>query len=185
MSATVTPAAITIAVSIAAAIAIIGAAIIATNGWPTFTLTAAAAMLFGPANGLIGHAMTVTAIAIAPPTMMATPATIIILIPTMTQTTPVAAMMIAHIVPTAIIIEHIIAMAGIIIIIIPAAAKAYIVKAIAAVAGIIAVKRGVRIAIILVIGIAIIIIAKAQIINAARQANGRKCQCRQSCSQFF
>jgi hypothetical protein len=147
-------------------------------GFTASTLTATATAAFGPGYRLINGAITPAIImAIAMPaatviTIMPAPAAAMLTIPFMPTSGPIAAMMIAHIVAVPAIIEDIIAIARIPVAIIPATAEAYIIETIAAVAGIIAIERRIRIAIILVIGIAIIIIAKAHIIDTARQADG-------------
>jgi hypothetical protein len=96
------------------------------------------------------------------------PTAAMLAIPFMPATGPIATMMIAHMVAMSPVVEDVIAVARIPEAVIPATTKAYIVETIAAVAGVIAVKWRKRIAVIAIIGIAIIIIANAQIIDAAR-----------------
>lgn len=137
------------------------------------TGAAPAAALFRPGNGLVYNpvAGTIAVIAIAASTAMftimaATPAAMLA-IPFMAATRPIAAMMIAHMIAGTTIVEDVIAITRIPVAVIPATTEADVIEAVAAIAGIIAVKRGIGIAIILVIGIAIVIIAKSHIVDAA------------------
>jgi hypothetical protein len=110
------------------------------------------------------------------PAAIAAP-TVIFTIPLIAALAPIAAVMIAHIVATAIIVEQVIAIARIPVAVIPATAEAYVIKAIAAVAIIIAVIGAVRVAVI--IAVAIVIIAQTHIVHAAGKADGCRSQCRE------
>jgi hypothetical protein len=111
--------------------------------------------------------------------------TAIVAIPALATVTPIAAMVIAHVETATIIVEHIIAVARIPIAVIPATTEAYVVKAIAVVAVIIAVERGIWIAVIVIVTIAIAGIAKACVINATRQSDRSRSQCCQPDTKLF
>lgn len=164
-------------------------------GTPSRTLIAPSAIPFGPRYRLIGNAVvgvitmvaptimstsmaapiasTVVVIASATIVIVATPAIMaaIVPVPALPLVAPIAAVAVVHVLPATIIIEDIIAVAGIPETVIPAAAKADVVKAIAIVAVIIAIKLGIRIAVVIIVAIAIAGIAKAYIINATGQTN--------------
>jgi hypothetical protein len=116
-----------------------------------------------------------TALAAAAPAIVAKP-----LVPAFA---PVTAMIVAHVVPVAIIVEQIDAIAGIPIAVIPAPAIADIVEAIAIVTVVIAIERAVRIAIIR--AIAAVIHAHAHVVIAARKPQCSCRQCRDAESELF
>jgi hypothetical protein len=127
----------------------------------------AATIAFWPCDRLstaiIAAIMIITVTSAMPAVIAATPA--MVPVPPVTLVAPIAAMVIAHIVPTAVIVEDMITIAGVPVTVIPAAAKTYVIKAVTAVTGIIAVEWCIGIAVI--IAIAAIIIAKAHVINTA------------------
>lgn len=122
-----------------------------------------ATMLLGPPYVSVRSAIVVAPILMAPAPFMSVTAAMMFAIPFMTLATPIATMMIVHLVPFAATVEDVKSIARIPVILIPAAAIAYVVETAAIVAVIIAVERAIGIAAIavVIIAIAIVIIAKA------------------------
>ena len=147
-----------------------------------------AAMRFRPACIAIGTAAIITFLVMTPTSIMAVTIAMMFAIPFVTLATPIATMMIVHLVPFAATVEDVKSIARIPVILIPATAIAYVVETAAIVAIIIAVERAVGIAAIavVIIAIAIVIIAKADtcIIIAGRKTHSRRPQCCDPRGQF-
>jgi hypothetical protein len=147
-----------------------------------------ATMLLGPAYVAVRSTIIVASVVMAPTPIMSVTPTMVFAIPFVALATPIAAMMIVHLVAPPTPVKDVEAIAGIPVVLIPAAAITDIVEAAAIVAVIIAVEGAVGIAAIavVIIAVAIVIIAKAYsaVIITGRKPHRGRTQCCYPNGQF-